>query len=295
MAKTAKIVPINYHQRLETATIAAPLDADGQIKVMLDEGGYAVNASIAIFNAPDFSKGDRVLVIPDKLGNMYITGVLSTCASPEKTADKIQLKGGASASIDQSGQQNLLNVYSNSNELVFQYDADANKARIMAETGDLEVVAGKGSMAFSSRGNLSFDARQIQFKGRHQVEIGTDNEGDHQQSNLLLGSGKLALSSNKIKATANRGDLCINETHISGKSLVGKIASVRLVAKKIETLADTVMEKASNLYRSIKGLTQLKTGRKRTIVETTCHMKAEKTILKSDKDFKVKADKIHLG
>ena len=49
------------------------------------------------------------------------------------------------------------------------------------------------------------------------------------------------------------------------------------------------MAKAKNVYQTISELSQLKAGRQRTLVDHTCHMKAKKTIYKSETDFKVKA------
>ena len=39
----------------------------------------------------------------------------------------------------------------------------------------------------------------------------------------------------------------------------------------------------------------LRTGRLRTLVDSTFHFKARKAFLKSEQDFKIKAEKIDLG
>ena len=98
-----------------------------------------------------------------------------------------------------------------------------------------------------------------------------------------------------LDLTAQRAQLFMQETRIAGKKLLGRIGDVQFIGRKIESVADTVLAKAKNMYRTISELSQLKAGRQRTLIENTSHMKARKTILKSEKDFKVKAEKIHLG
>ena len=87
----------------------------------------------------------------------------------------------------------------------------------------------------------------------------------------------------------------MQETRIAGKKLLGRIGNVQIISRKIESVADTILARAKNVYRTISQLSQLKAGRQRTLIEKISHMKAQKTILKSETDFKVKAEKIHLG
>jgi hypothetical protein len=49
------------------------------------------------------------------------------------------------------------------------------------------------------------------------------------------------------------------------------------------------------MYNTVEQLSQLKTGRMRTLVKSTFHLKAKNSMLKSEEDFKVRAEKIHLG
>ena len=74
-----------------------------------------------------------------------------------------------------------------------------------------------------------------------------------------------------------------------------KAAKARWIVDRLETLAGTVVEKAKNAYRTVERLAQLKTGRMRTLVDETYQFKSKKAFLKSEDDFKIKGDKIHLG
>ena len=69
----------------------------------------------------------------------------------------------------------------------------------------------------------------------------------------------------------------------------------RTVARRIETLATTVIERAQNTYRKVEGLAQLRAGRMRTLVDATYHIKSKKTYLRADTDVKIDGKRIHLG
>ena len=70
---------------------------------------------------------------------------------------------------------------------------------------------------------------------------------------------------------------------------------IRLLAGRLETVARTVMSNAENVYQKVEKLAQLQAGRVRTLVRSSWHIKARDTILKAEKDYKVNAEKIHLG
>ena len=64
---------------------------------------------------------------------------------------------------------------------------------------------------------------------------------------------------------------------------------------RLESATNTLIENAKNVYRSVKQLTQLRSGRMRTLVDETYHFKANNAMLKTEQDYKIKAEKIHLG
>ncbi|MBF0233544.1 MAG: DUF3540 domain-containing protein [Desulfamplus sp.] len=70
---------------------------------------------------------------------------------------------------------------------------------------------------------------------------------------------------------------------------------IKLMAHRLETAVDTVMEKSINVYRTVENLAQVTAGRMRTLVQGTSHFKSRKAVFKAEKDFKIKGDKIHLG
>jgi len=116
-----------------------------------------------------------------------------------------------------------------------------------------------------------------------------------------------------IQVQSKRGELVLEYHPESGKTRVnvekgdlefvtrnGSIAfhsahKISFVAHRLETLAETVVSKAKNVYRSVEQLTQLQTGRLRTLVKGSWHASSKNAFLKAEEDFKVDGDQIHLG
>jgi len=70
---------------------------------------------------------------------------------------------------------------------------------------------------------------------------------------------------------------------------------ISLEAHRLETRAETVVAKAENVYETVEELIQVQTGRMRTLVKESCHLKARDAFLKAEQDFKVDGEQIHLG
>jgi len=134
------------------------------------------------------------------------------------------------------------------------------------------------------------------YSSRHELIFEYDPAGEKARVNIARGSLELRTEDGDI-------ELCSAQTvRIDGRTiemnshqLNVKSASVRWIAKRMETLVETLVEKTRNAYRTVEHLTQLRTGRMRTLVEQTFQFKSRKAFLKSEEDFKIKGEKIHLG
>lgn len=109
--------------------------------------------------------------------------------------------------------------------------------------------------------------------------------------NIKKGDLEFVTQDGSIDFVASKGIRFFSENPIEIKSL----ENIKLTAKKMETVVETIMEKAKNIYQTIENLTQLKTGRLRTLVQGTTHVKTLKAFYKAEEDFKIKGKKIHLG
>lgn len=219
-------------------------------------------ARIALPLPNGISKGTTVLA----LGNgedLYVIGVLDgTTDAPSR---KLSLPGGAYAETAGPPHEPRLRVFSAEQELLFELDERTGKARVRLGAGDVELSAG-GNLEFVSAQDIRFQGRSVGLTARQDVSI-----------------------------DARRGHLRIDETLLAGKRLDADLDTARLTLRRLETTARTVVEKARDVYRTVDRLVQTRAGRIRTLVSGALYLKSRKAFLKSEKDFKIDGEKIHLG
>ena len=136
---------------------------------------------------------------------------------------------------------------------------------------------------FSARDELLFEYDEAGRTARVNVECG-DIQFVARRGNIAFVSGQDVVIQGRSVGIAGASEVRLE----SG-------AHVRIVARRIESIADTVIEKAKNAYRAVERLNQLKAGRLRTLVDETFHLKARRTVVASGEDCKITAAQIHLG
>jgi len=241
--------------------------------------------------------GDEVLVTGDVFSDMFIIGLLTPHKRQQKQVELKELKvaDGSSAVLDDALGSPALKLFSKRNELLIEYSPEEGKTRINIDTGDLEFITRKGDIVFDSERNIQLKGQGIELSSKSGIKLGVLDSIGRVASSFSLGSYAATLSSAKLTIVAQLGAFQLKETRLVGSKFRGKIDDSKLVVDKLSTVANSISEKAQNVYRSAEQLTHLKTGRLRTLVASTFHLKANKSYIKSQEDFKVNADKIHLG
>lgn len=209
-----------------------------RVRLHLAESPTEIWASLAIPSNPELSWGDLVLVIGEHSADWYVIGILSATKMPVSSDGRVALEKGSYAQASGEPGAETLQLFSEKQELLFEYDEENRVARVNVESGDLEFMVQRGNMRFKAD-------RGIQFEGETVAVIGKSR--------------------------------------------------IRLTADRLETSARSIVEKAKNVYRTVEQLSQLRTGRMRTLVASTFHFKARKVFVKSEQDYKIKAKQIHLG
>jgi len=224
--------------------------------------------------------GESVLIAGGNTDDFYIIGTLESKASEKSVNESLKLQCGARAELSGAPNAEKLTVFSKEDDLIFEYDPCSGKTRIDIPRGDLEINTRNGSIVFSS----SKDIRMV-----------TSSDTGENSADLSMDSKKISMNSPEIDINSRKGTIHIDETEYSGNRFSGKIKTIKLIMNRLESVADTVIDKAKNVYRTVEGLTQLHTGRMRTIIKTTWHFKSKKTFMKAEEDFKIKGEKIYLG
>ena len=235
--------------------------------------------------------GDHVLVMGEDPDHLYIIGILEQQTVNKSSGNRIVLEGGTQAARD--GQ--CLSVYSRKKELLFEYDEKKGKALINLESGDIEFVTRNGSISLAAGKDILLNGQTVGITSRSGTVVGNLDSQGNLNSALSIKKDELSLESTAIGMTAKQGELRIDETAFTGKNFTANIGLVKIISERLETVIQTVMSRAKNVYRTVEELCQIKTGRMRTLVKNTFHLKSKNAMLKSDEDFKVRAEKIHLG
>jgi hypothetical protein len=252
-------------------------------------------ARIAIPLISPLNKGDEILVAGAGIDDLYIIGVLTNIAPHTELPKRHNIGSGAYIMIDDSSQSSTLQVFSKRNELLVEYDPESEKTRINVEKGNLEFTTHNGDIVFDTKQNIRLNGQAIELTSRSTVQLSVADAFGQLVSSLSIRPKHMKISSAEVGITANKSEFHIKETRYLGKIFRGKIEDAQLIAGKLTTIAKSITEKAINVYKTVEQLSQLRAGRMRTLVGSTFHLKAKKTYMKAEEDFKINADKIHLG
>ena len=266
-----------------------------RINLLELQGECEALARITVPFAGSLEAGDEVLVAGDIYSDMYVIGLLTPGRYKKSEAEKLELGNGAYAMLDQASASPALKLFSRRNELLIEYDPESEKVHINIDSGDLEFITRNGDIVFNSANNIQLKGQNIELVGRSGVQLGVIDTIGRFASSFSLRACKASLSSARLAMTAQLGEFQLKETRFASSRFLGKIEDSQLIVGKLTTIANSITEKAKNVYKTVEQLTQLKTGRMRTLVRSTFHLKAKKTYMKAQEDFKVKAEKIHLG
>jgi len=268
-------------------------ESGSYINVQLEDDfeNKVIRARKAIQSSNQVQPGDSVLVMGEDPDHMYIIGILEEKTVSKSSTDRIFLEGGTQAA--RNGQS--ISVYSRKKELLFEYDEKNGKARINLDSGDIEFITRNGNINFAAGKDILLNGQTVGITSRSGTVVGTADSSGKIHSAFSVKEGELSLESPAIGLKAQKVELQINETSFEGKKFTANIGLVKLIIDRMETVVQTVMSRAKNVYRTVEELCQLKTGRMRTLVKNTFHLKSKKSMLKTDEDFKVRAEKIHLG
>jgi Protein of unknown function (DUF3540) len=272
---------------------------NGLILLQVEDNAYSENEVWAESALPinhEFTLGETILCLSENYEKFYIIGILGNNIKSKTYAKVLTLQDGTSAKIEKKLDSEKLQLNSKSGELIFEYDAKSEKSIVKFQSGDLEIVTAKGKIDFISEGDINFLSKQsVKFQSNQEIKLQTANSIGQNLSSISLINKKIKMSSSDLNISSQRGQFYIHNTKYIGNEFSGRIKNVKIVMTKLESIANTVLQKAENIYQSVKDLSQLKTGRMRTLVDSTFHLKGKKVFIKAEEDFKVKGEKIHLG
>lgn len=297
MSNITKLYPSGVNnQQFNPAVVIKEVDESGFIALDLKQlpQTQLVYARIALPLTQPLGLGDEVLIAGDDIENLYVIGILNL-VTDAAISDHQEIGYGAYIVKGDSSTSPSLQVFSKRNELLIEYDAASEKTRINIEKGNLEFSTQAGDIVLDSSQNIYLNADTIDLESRSNIQLSVKDSLGQLISAISIKSQRLKLSSQQLHMSAQITNFYSKSTRFMGESLKANIKESTVVSDKLTTLAISITEKAKNVYRTVEELSQLRAGRVRTLVKNTLHIKANKTYMKSQDDFKVNAEKIHLG
>ncbi len=274
---------------------ATVLDFDSNqrtARVYIDRmsGIQDVYASLATPYDIILTHGDKVIVAGEGIGALFIIAVLS-----KKLPMIVRSPNGAYAMLHEADDSPCFQIFSDSGELVVEYDPETRKTKIFSGPGDVDLKMPEGNMRFQSSKSISFEAESIHLKGKEAFNAIVEDNVGRSASSFSMGIQQAKLGCRDLRISASRTHLLSDEFKIITRKVFGNIVDAVINADRLETRAQCIINKVKNIYQTVENLSQLKTGRLKTLIRSTYHLKSRNTVLKSEEDFKVKAERINLG
>ncbi len=266
------------------------------LEIKKDNTTTEIWAKSALAYQAQFFPGQSVLAIGDKINGMYITGLLDLNRDEIKTTTIFTMENGIYGLINQKNEDQTFQLMSNSGKLIFAYDSKTQKSTINIHSGDLDFVTPQGEINFKSAEDINFTSEQsVNMKSGSGINLSTDNSSGTMVSNIKINQRGMKFTTPDLSVLTRKGNLIIQDLKYRGKKISTTVDSVLLIAKRTETIAKQIIEKAKTVYKQIEGLRDIKAGRLKTLVKTTLHVKSQKAYHRAEKSYKINADKIDLG
>ena len=203
------------------------------------------------------------------------------------TARRLEARDGASARLVERNGAESLELRDAKNRLLFEYLPETGRCVLTVPEGDLALHA--------PRGNIDLLAgKDVQCQGRR-IDLSASGPGGAARSSLSLEPETVSLSSGSLALAADRAQVLISEGNYQGYRLNVTVEQVKQVFERVETVATRIIERATDAYRQVENLSQLKAGRLRTLVKGACEIQGGRTSIKAESDVKIDGERINLG
>lgn len=277
------------------AVVLGPMLNGRTIPILLaDTPGHTGVATVPELSVADPEAGDSVLVAGKDLKHLYMLAVVERREGRSAAVERIETADGGRVEIETTERRSKVSVYARNGRLLFEYEPHAEKVRVDLQADDLE-FATTGRIAFSAGERIELAAPDIRLDATRRARVGIVGSADQATSGIDIHPGEMVIESPQVGLTADTGRFAVRDASYQGNRLSVALQRSRVVIDRMESISKTVIAKATNVYRTVEQLAQLRTGRMRTIVESTYHLKSRKAYLKAREDFNVDGEKINLG
>jgi hypothetical protein len=276
---------------VETAHVLEVHPSGRSVRVRMEEaGGDALWARIALAGVPALGEGDEVLLAGSAGGQRYVIGVLQQRVPRPANKDAVALDNGTRAVVDGDDR---LSVYDAKGGLLFQYEE--GKARVFAETGDLDLVAPTGSINLVAGEGVNMTGQTVDISGRVAVRVAVLSAVRKLKSMLRLGPNEAALEGDCVRMRSRRTAIEAEKTDVRSERCNVHLEELRFASDRVQSTTGRIVAKAREVVQTVEGLLHRRAGREMTVIEDTAYHKARRTQISAEEDVRVQGEEIHLG
>ncbi|PIE41158.1 MAG: hypothetical protein CSA49_04820 [Gammaproteobacteria bacterium] len=192
-----------------------------------------------------------------------------------------------------------LQVFDASQQLIFEYDAAAGVTRMQVPEGDLELATHKGSIRLKAADEVAIAGKDVNVHATESLALKVIDISKQllrpMGSTLSLLPHKAMLAAQSLELGADDAKVSATRMAYRGQELSAVVERASSLFEKLDTKAKRILQTSDHLITKVKDAAQLRAGRINQQVEGTIQIKSEKAVHKTKKDFKVQAERIHLG
>jgi hypothetical protein len=224
--------------------------------------------------------GDQVVVLSSAHGPIAVAR-LRRDEAPETRETEHALSDGARVTL---GTTQIVVERADGTPL-FRYEAGAAHGKVTLASESLELGASAGDLSLTAAGAIRLQSRSL--------SACTGMPGH--SSTLSLEPRRARLRADAVELSADAFKLDAHEAELSGDDLQSHFKRARLKVERLETIADSVVSRARNVYQNVQELLQQQAGSLRTLVAGTAQLKAREVAQRAEEAYKIRGEKIHIG
>ena len=166
-------------------------------------------------------------------------------------------------------------------------------------TEEPAVEAGDDTVTAAVRSRDGASARLVEDAHGERIELRDRRDRLLFEYRPETGKSVLSVPAGDLELRAPAGSIELAAGHDvrirARRRLRAEGEEVKLVATRLETVADRIFEKARDVYRRVESLHQLEAGRARTLVRGAFYLLGKRTYLEGEEAVKIDAERIDLG
>ena len=208
----------------------------------------------------------------------------------QSSPHRLRTRDGACAALIEKDGAEVVAVQDRHGRLIFEYDPQSGRGSLIMPEGDLALHAARGGIDLvAAEGIRCVSGGDLVFRSRSGASIGVGGS--------VIGADErgVALRGENLRVDAEQANLSMNRARYRGEQLDAQVSWVRLTMDKLESAAERVVARATNVFQRVQGLHQLKAGRLRTLVRDTISCKGRDVTVKAQEDVCVDGERINLG